>query len=149
MLNVGYRIVNDIDEAHDVLQESFIKVFNNIEQFRGDATFGAWVKRIVVNVALNTLKKRRHEWTELSESQAIEETSGESYESLSVELIKAAVSKLSAGFRVVFTLYTFEGYDHKEIAEILGISESTSKSQYNRAKKRMRELLKELYNYER
>lgn len=149
MLNTSVRIVNDQAEAEDVVQESFVKAFNGIEQFRGDSTFGSWLKRIVVNASLNKLKKQR----ELSilddaESQIAEDEPAD-YAQLSVDQIRQAVAQLPEGFRIVLTLYLFEGYDHKEIAEILGVTESTSKSQYNRAKGKMKVLLKSMYNYER
>lgn len=148
MLNVSFRIVNDRDEAEDVLQESFINVFNKIDSYRGDSSFGSWVKRIVINSALNIIKKRKIETSPLEEFDAEAEVDDSDTE-LSIENIQRAVTQLPDGFRVVFTLYAFEGYDHAEISEIMGISESTSKSQYNRAKKKLKLLLKEMYNYER
>lgn len=145
MLNVSYRIVANVGDAEDVLQESFISAFKNLRSFKGDSSFGAWLKRIVINKSLNTLKKKSIEVTTsdvipdlIDESENIDFS--DRY--LEVELIKKAVSKLPEGYRAVFSLYLFEGYDHLEISEILGISESTSKSQYNRSKKKLRELIK-------
>jgi RNA polymerase sigma-70 factor (ECF subfamily) len=142
MYNTALRIVNDPDEAEDVLQESFISAFRNLGQYRGDSTFGSWMKRIVINNGLNKIKKRRIEMTPLDEEHMeIEAGSIEPEMILSVERIKQAVDLLPRGFKQVFTLYQFEGYDHKEIGEILGITESTSKSQYNRAKKKIKTIL--------
>ncbi|UXP32461.1 RNA polymerase sigma factor [Reichenbachiella agarivorans] len=149
MLNTSFRIVRDLAEAEDVVQESFVKAFHGIEKFRGDSTFGSWLKRIVVNGALNALKRKKEladideEGVELVEDVPID------CDGLNLDQIKAAVTQLPDGFRLVFTLYMIEGYDHKEIAEIMEITESTSKSQLNRAKVKLRELLKTMYSYER
>lgn len=144
MYNVGYRIVNDADEAKDVLQESFISAFNNLESYRGDAAFGAWLKRIVVNKAINTVRKRRFE--RLPEADQFDVAEHEQTDMLdgfpfTVEKVRKAIEQLPDGYRVVLSLYLLEGYDHAEIAEILGITESTSKSQYNRSKKKLKEIL--------
>ncbi|RJE75423.1 RNA polymerase sigma factor [Reichenbachiella sp. MSK19-1] len=149
MLNTSYRIVYDQMEAEDVVQEAFVKAFGSIDQFRGDASFGSWLKRIVVNGALNVLKRRKElmDINDQNEEEWIEDPV--SYDTLEVNQVKAAVAELPDGFRIVFTLYMFEGYDHKEVASILNITESTSKSQLNRAKVKLRELLKNMYNYER
>ena len=150
MLNVSFRIVNDRDEAEDVIQEAFIKVFKNISSYRGDATFGAWVKRIVVNASINVLKKRKLDLVEMSEADGKAEDNYEYEEgSLSVSSIKTAILELPDGFRSVISLYLLEGYDHKEIGQVLGITESTSKSQYKRGKIRLQEILKDNYRYER
>ena len=141
MYNVGYRIVNDEDEAKDVLQESFISAFRNLSRYRGDASFGSWLKRIVVNKAINTIKRRKAE--RLEDEEVIEEQEVDVFENydLQVEHVMKAISKLPDGYRAVLSLYLLEGYDHAEIAQILGISESTSKSQFNRSKKKLKEIL--------
>lgn len=143
MYNVGYRITGREEDAEDALQEAFISAFRNLESYRGDAAFGAWLKRIVVNKAINILKKRRFEsMPEDGEFDVPEEPETSEYkEELSVDRVKSAIGMLPEGYRAVLTLYLLEGYDHQEIAEILGISESTSKSQLNRAKGKLREIL--------
>lgn len=144
MYNVGFRIVNNTDEAEDVLQEAFISAFKNLDHYRGDATFGAWLKRIVVNKAINYLKKRRMErFPEDEKWDVKEEVAVDEFENFpfSVEKVKSAIENLPDGYRTVLSLYLLEGYDHGEIAEILGITESTSKSQFNRSKKKLKELL--------
>lgn len=142
MYNVAYRLVHDEDEAEDVLQEAFISAFRSLDHYRGDSTFGAWLKRIVINKGINALKKRKME--RLPEDDRFdvveEEDEFEDYP-LSVEKVKAAIERLPDGYRMVLSLYLIEGYDHGEIAEIMGISESTSKSQFNRSKKKLREIL--------
>jgi RNA polymerase sigma factor (sigma-70 family) len=144
MYNVGFRIVNNSEEAEDVLQDAFISAFNNLERYRGDSTFGAWLKRIVINKAINYLNKKRPErmpdddrW-DVREEEVVDELEGFPF---TVEKVRAAIEALPDGYRSVISLYLVEGYDHGEIAEILGITESTSKSQFNRAKKKLKELL--------
>jgi RNA polymerase sigma factor (sigma-70 family) len=141
MYNVGYRIVNNAPEAQDVLQEAFISAFRNLDHYRGDASFGSWLKRIVVNKAINVLKSRKTEQIPEDENFDIAEEREEEEFPFSVEEVRMAIERLPDGYRSVLSLYLLEGYDHGEIAEILGISESTSKSQFNRSKKKLREIL--------
>lgn len=144
MYNVGYRITRSQEDAEDVLQEAFISAFRNLDSYRGDATFGAWLKRIVVNKALNALNKKKLETIPDDDEQwdvAEEEAAVEYKEDLTVERVKRAIEKLPDGYRTVLSLYLLEGYDHQEIGEILGVSESTSKSQLNRAKNKLKEIL--------
>lgn len=154
MFNICVRMMNSREEAEDLLQDAFVSAFKNIDYYREESTFGSWLKRIVINKCINAINKKSVELAELNESITKEEEledegSGDLlYEELSVDGIKHAIAKLSTGYRTVLTLYLLEGYDHLEIAEILGISESTSKTQYLRAKKRLREILKE-QGYER
>ena len=143
MYNVSYRITGREEDAEDALQEAFISAFKNLDSYRGDASFGAWLKRIVVNKAINILKKRKHELLPEDDDfdiQEEEDTSGYK-ESLTIERVRDAIKDLPDGYRTVLSLYLLEGYDHQEIGEILKISESTSKSQLNRAKGKLRELL--------
>jgi len=145
MYNVGYRIVQNQEEAEDVLQEAFISAFRNLGSYRGDSTFGSWLKRIVINKAINALKQKRSMRLEADQAETIEDQAGETDElagyPFSVERIKRAIALLPDGYRAVFSLYLLEGYDHQEIAGILGITESTSKSQFNRSKKKLKEIL--------
>jgi RNA polymerase sigma-70 factor (ECF subfamily) len=143
MFNVSYRITGREEDAEDALQEAFISAFKNLESYRGDATFGAWLKRIVVNKSINVLKKRRLESMPNDEQWDIAEEEGpvDYKEGLTVERVKRAIEALPDGYRTVLSLYLLEGYDHQEIAEIMGITESTSKSQLNRAKGKLREVL--------
>lgn len=144
MYNVCLRITNNEDDTKDVMQEAFISAFQNLGSYKGEASFGAWLKRIVVNKAINHIKRKRMEFTELNpERDEMQEEQPDltNEQELTVEKIKNAIVKLPDGYRLVFSLYLLEGYDHQEIAGILNISESTSKSQYNRAKKKLRELI--------
>lgn len=150
MFNVALRLVKDRDEAEDVLQDAFISAFAHLASFQGSASFGAWLKRIVINKSINAIKKRRPE--PLPDTyEAGDDSSAEwMYEDgmLSVKRVKKAIMELPEGYRTVLSLYLLEGYDHQEIAEILDVSVGTSKSQYNRAKKRLRETLMTI-SYER
>ena len=145
MYNICLRMLNDQEDAEDLLQQSFIDVFMKLDSFRFESSIGAWIKRIVVNNCINFLKKRRLTIQSLDDERTggfSEDPDDDLHEShLSVQEVKKAIAKLPDGYRVVFTLYMFEGYDHKEIAGILNITEATSKSQYSRAKKKLRELL--------
>jgi RNA polymerase sigma-70 factor (ECF subfamily) len=147
MYNVCLRITGDTLEAEDVLQEAFLIAFEKIETYRNEAAFGAWLKKIVVNAALNQVRKRRFQFSDIDSNEDYEdesphEASATEEMNYQAEQIRKAVAQLPDGFRIVFSLYLLEGYDHQEIAEILGISVSTSKSQYNRAKKKLQEILK-------
>jgi RNA polymerase sigma-70 factor (ECF subfamily) len=144
MFNVSFRITGREEDAEDALQEAFISAFRNLDSYRGDAAFGAWLKRIVVNKAINVLKKRKHELMPEDEQWDVaeEEAPAEYKEDLTVERVKHAIEQLPDGYRSVLSLYLIEGYDHEEIGQILNISESTSKSQLNRAKSKLREILK-------
>lgn len=147
MYNVGYRITRSEDEAEDVLQEAFISAFRNLDRYRGDATFGAWLKRIVVNKAINALQKKKHEvLPEVDDDWDVadEQPLPEYREDLTVDRVRTAIEQLPDGYRTVLSLYLLEGYDHQEIAEILGITESTSKSQLNRAKQKLKTILEEM-----
>ena len=146
MYNTCLRITNNEDDAKDVLQEAFVNAFNNIGTYKGKASFGAWLKRIVVNRALNHIKRKHFEMTSL-DLENHDLVSDDSFRDddtpYSTERIREAIKMLPDGYRVVFTMYLLEGFDHQEISDILKISVSTSKSQYNRAKKKLRELLTE------
>lgn len=143
MYNVSYRIVNNTGEAEDALQEAFISAFRNLHYYRGDASLGSWLKRIVVNKSINAIKKNRTEQLpDNAEFDVPDRTEDQERDfPFSVEKVRKAMASLPDGYRSVISLYLVEGYDHGEIAEILGISESTSKSQFNRSKKKIREIL--------
>ena len=145
MYNVAHRMLANTAEAEDALQEAFIDVFSKLDTFRGESSLGAWIKRIVINHCLNVFKKRKLQIEELNEKftdvpdEVIADDEHVTYE---VKRVKEAIMKLPDGYRQVLTLYLIEGYDHGEIASIMGIQETGSKSQYSRAKARLRELLK-------
>ena len=149
MFNVFLRITGKHEEAEDVLQEAFVSAFGHIKSFKGTSTFGAWLKRIVVNKAISHVNKNRLDTVDIDDHPVDDISEDVFVEPIyKVETVKQAIEKLPEGYRVVFSLYLMEGYDHKEIAEILHISESTSKSQYNRAKRKLIEIINEEVNYD-
>lgn len=145
MLNVAFRIVGNIADAEDVLQESFLDAFNKIKDFRQETTFGLWLKQIVVNRSVNLLRKRKVEWVELGENEidgiADEVVDNDEDIQYQVAVVKQAMNKLPEGYRVVLSLYLLEGYDHEEIGQILNIAENTSRTQFLRAKRKLQALL--------
>ncbi len=140
MYNLAYRILNNREDAEDILQEAFTDCFRNIGSFRFESTFGAWLKKILVNKCINQLKKKKIDLTlcETLPSQINEEEAEVKYDT---KKIFKGIEMLPDGYRIILTLYLLEGYDHSEISQILGISESTSKSQYSRAKGKLRNIL--------
>ena len=143
MLNTAYRILNHPEDAEDVLQEAFINVFSRLSQYNYQSTFGAWVKRIVINKSIDALKKK-HQNVFLTEASAAGEEMGSAFSSEDTDdldqklnLLYKALHALPDGYRTVFFLYMLEGYDHNEISEILKIEVSTSISQLSRAKKKI------------
>lgn len=145
MLNVAFRIVGNIGDAEDVLQESFLDAFNRIKDFRQETTFGLWLKQIVVHRSINLLRKRKVEWVELGENEldgiADEISDNDEEIQYQVATVKQAMNKLPEGYRVVLSLYLLEGYDHEEIGQILNIAENTSRTQFLRAKRKLQALL--------
>lgn len=151
MLNVSCRIVGNPEDAEDILQESFISAFKKLHTYQNKSTFGAWLKRIVINNSLSFAKKNRLNLVPIEDDDSyIEDEVGfDTVDTLTVTRVKNAIDLLPDGYRVVFSLYLIEGYDHSEIADILGITVSTSKSQYNRSKKKLKEILEKEGFYER
>lgn len=145
MFNICVRMLNSIEEAEDLLQESFTDAFMKLNSFRYESSFGAWLKRIVINKCINAINKKKVDLVFLDqpvEQDTRDEEVDYSGIDMDVQRIRLAVRKLPDGYRVIFSLYALEGYDHGEISQIMNISESTSKSQYLRAKQKIKELLK-------
>jgi RNA polymerase sigma-70 factor (ECF subfamily) len=142
MYNTSLRIVNDTMEAEDIMQESFLSAFEKIDTYSGTVSFGAWLKKIVINRSLDTLSRRKAIFEDIDSHISIRDDSSEDIlrkEELDVrvEEVKEAINKLPDGYRIILSLYLLEGYDHDEIAEILSISSSTSRSQLSRAKQKL------------
>jgi RNA polymerase sigma-70 factor (ECF subfamily) len=135
-------MMNNREEAEDQLQEAFTEAFIRLESFRFESAFGAWLKRITVNKCINALKKRKADLVPVSDLPEKPEEEIEDVAGLTVEQVRQALEKLPEGYRVIFSLYLLEGYDHVEISQIMGISEETSKSQYSRARQRIKEIIK-------
>ncbi len=140
MYNLAYRILNNREDAEDMLQEAFIECFRSIDSFRFESTFGAWLKRIMVNKCINQIKKKKIDLTLYETLPAVVDVEEEEVK-YDMTKIFEGIELLPDGYRIILTLYLLEGYDHGEISQILGISESTSKSQYSRAKEKLRTIL--------
>jgi RNA polymerase sigma factor (sigma-70 family) len=141
MYNVSLRIVNDEMEAEDIMQESFLKAFKKIDTYKGEVSFGSWLKKIVVNSCLDCLKKKKVQFDQIDErilEMPDEITVGGE---VNINIIKKAIHSLPDGYRTILSLYLIEGYDHDEISTILGISNSASRTQFSRAKNKLREML--------
>lgn len=145
MFNVCYRMMNSREEAEDLLQDSFTDAFHRLDSFRYESSFGHWLKRIVVNKCINEIKRKKADlsfYDDMGWFENHEEEKEEAYgKGLTVDHVKEAMKELPSGARMIFSLYLLEGYDHVEISEILNISESNSKSQYMRAKRKVKETL--------
>ncbi|MFK7813470.1 MAG: RNA polymerase sigma factor [Maribacter sp.] len=145
MYNIGMRMLNNKEDAEDIVQESFVSAFKNLASFNYESTFGAWLKRIVINKSINYLKKKELPVVPMDAHEFhLTEDKPEETEAIDIRRVKAGIAKLPAGYKQIINLYLVEGYDHIEIGEVLGISNSTSKSQYHRAKKKLVEIIKEL-----
>ena len=146
MYNLAYRMMNNREDAEDILQEAFLECFRNIGSFRFESTFGAWLKSILINRCINQLRKKK---VELVLSESLPPVMAEEEPEPVYDTVKIfnGIEQLPDGYRIVLTLYLLEGYDHTEIAQILGITESTSKSQYSRAKEKLRVILSKNQEY--
>jgi len=148
MYNTSLRIVNDTMEAEDIMQESFLSAFEKIDTYSGNVSFGAWLKKIVVNRSLDALNKHKAIFEDIDSHIGIRDESGDETirneeVDLRVEEVKEAIERLPDGYRIILSLYLLEGYDHDEIAEILSINSSTSRSQLSRAKQKLISELKQ------
>ncbi len=152
MYNSSLRIVKDAAEAEDIMQESFLAAFRNIKKYKGEVSFGAWLKKIVVNRSLDSLKKKKlelfpidSELYKLSEEEK-EDKHNIEYSEEQITLLKKGIDLLPTGYRIILNLYLIEGYDHEEIGSILNITSSTSRSQFLRAKKKLIQIISEKEN---
>jgi RNA polymerase sigma-70 factor (ECF subfamily) len=144
MYNICLRMTGNVSDAEDTLQEAFIQVHRNINKLERGTSLSAWIKRIVVNHCLNTLRKKKVYFEDVEEVEvATEEGIDEAHFTWTVTAVKSAIHDLPQGYRTVLNLYLFEDYSHREIAEMLGISESTVKTQYMRAKEKVRQIVKQ------
>ncbi len=149
MYGICLRLVGNAVEAEDVMQEAFLKAFTKIDTYEGVVSFGAWLKKIVINRSLDQLKKRKVKFEELNEKIPEEEPVALRMSEIQLELLKDAIQRLPDGYRVVLSLFLLEGYDHEEIAQILGISNVSSRTQYLRAKLKLRQMVQKemLFEY--
>lgn len=142
MFNVGLRFLGNTEDAEDIVQDSFVDAFKNLNDFKYESSFGVWLKRIVINKSINHLKAKRIPVVPMEphEFHLADEEPPEA-EATDIEKVKRGIALLPDGYRQIINLYLIEGYDHVEIGEILEISTSTSKSQYHRAKKKLLEII--------
>jgi RNA polymerase sigma factor (sigma-70 family) len=145
MYNSSLRIVRIPEEAEDIMQESFLTAFRKLKTFSREVSFGAWLKKIVINNSLDVLRKRKILFEELhAELPVPNEPEAESEaDPFTMEEIKVAINSLSDGYRTILSLILLEGYDHEEVSEILSIKNVTSRTQFSRARQRLREILKD------
>ena len=147
MFIVAQRYMKDTAAAEDAMQEAFVKAFSKLEQFKGDVTFGAWLKRIVINRCLDTIKSKKLETESMDESifKIVEDDDQwEVSDEATVSDISSAIEQLPDKYRVVVQLFLVEGYDHNEISGILSISENSSRTNLHRGKTILKETLKHL-----
>ena len=145
MYNTAFRILKNSAEAEDVMQEAFLSAFKNIGEYKGDASFGAWLKRIVVNKSLDELKRKKDLVTINENEIHIEDSNQEEnyLEILSykIDQIRIGIEQLGDDDRIIISLFLLEGYDHEEIAQVLNISYGASRTRYSRARQKLREML--------
>ncbi len=143
MYAVCLRYAGNNDDAQDILQDGFVKVFRNLDMYRGDGSFEGWTRRIFVNTAIEHYRRKAntHPVTETHEN-ILEARDISALDRLSAKDLHAIIQQLSPGYKTIFNLYVVEGYTHKEIADMMGISEGTSKSQLARAKAILQNIVK-------
>lgn len=146
MYNTCFRMLGIKEDTEDIIQDSFVEAFKNLHYFRYESTFGSWLKRIVINKSINHLKLKKIPVMpiEKHEYHITDTIEHETEDEIDIKKIKRGITLLPSGYSQIINLYLIEGYDHAEISEILGISISTSKSQYHRAKKKLIEIVKTL-----
>jgi RNA polymerase sigma factor (sigma-70 family) len=144
MYAVCLRYCKDAEDAQDLLQDGFIKIFKNLEKFRGEGSFEGWIRRIFVNTSIEHFRKSVKKFS-VTDSQevTVEDPSWNALDNLAEKDVIKMIQELSPGYRQVFNMYVIEGYAHKDIGEILGISEGTSKSQLARAKAILKKMVEE------
>ena len=146
MFLVAKRYMKDDMAAEDVMQDAFIKAFKKIETYKGEVSFGAWLKRIVINQSIDELKKKRLELVSINQEvhHVPDEEDWQVEDGTTMQQIVNCINQLKEKYRVVLSLYLLEGYDHQEISQVLGITEVTSRTQLLRGKKKLQDNLKHL-----
>jgi len=146
MYNSSLRIVGVAEEAEDMMQESFLTAFQKLKTYNGEVSFGAWLRKIVINRSLDALRKRKVVFEELHAELPVANAPEPEGEPISIDEVKSAMESLSDGYRTILSLILLEGYDHEEVSEILGIQNVTSRTQFSRARQRLKEILTENRN---
>lgn len=143
MMSICMRYASGREQAQDILQDGFVKVFQKMDHFRGDGPLGGWIARTMVNTALDHIRRNKpyDHSLDLTEAEHLHAEDAQVLSSMSTEELMELIQALPPGYRTVFNLFAIEGYPHKEIAEMLGVSENTSKSQFMKARAYLRRLL--------
>ena len=146
MLPVCYRYARDREEAEDMLQEGFLKVFRNLSRYQEQGNLGAWIRRVVVNACIDVIRREKHYRQQVEVPESVPDTFGaDAVSQIEAGYLLDLIQQLPDGYRVVFNLYAIEGFSHAEIGERLSISESTSRSQYYRARTLLQEKIRHAY----
>lgn len=143
MMSICMRYAGNYNEAQDILQDGFVKVFQKMDHYRGDGPLGGWIARTMVNTALDQIRRNKpfQYSQDLTEAEYLHATDAKVISRMATDEIMELIQELPPGYRTVFNLFAIEGYPHKEIGEMLGISENTSKSQFMKARAYLRKLL--------
>lgn len=146
MFLVAKRYMRDDFVAEDVMQDAFIKAFKKIDTYKGEVSIGAWIKKIVINQSIDELKKKKLELVSINyeRHEVLDEEDWQVEDKTTMQQIVSCIKELKEKYRVVLSLYLLEGYDHQEISQILGITETTSRTHLLRGKRKLQESLKEL-----
>lgn len=143
MYHVSRRIITDEMMAEDAMQEAFVTAFHRLDQFKGEVVFGAWLKKIVIRKSIDLLRKEKLFTEDVEDLKVLDETDVD-YESIDVHQLKIGINRLQENYKLMINLYFFEGYDHDEIASVMGISNQNSRTLLNRAKNKLKIILKEM-----
>ncbi|MCB9245265.1 MAG: sigma-70 family RNA polymerase sigma factor [Flavobacteriales bacterium] len=145
MMNICLRYTNDVHDAEDLLQEGFIRVFTKIGSFKGGSSIGTWMTRVFINMAINKINRQKRKWQETEYNDSILSVADDDQmpEQVDGQLVLNTLKELPENYRVVLNMYAIDGLNHKEIADLLGISEGGSKSRLSRARVLLKERLKE------
>ena len=143
MMSICMRYAHNRDQAQDIMQDGFVKVFQKMDHYRGDGPLGGWIARTMVNTALDHIRRNKpyDHSLDLTEAEHLHQEDEQVLSAMSTDELMALIQSLPTGYRTVFNLFAIEGYAHKEIAEMLGVSENTSKSQFMKARAYLRKLL--------
>lgn len=148
MLGLCMRYSRDKETTHDLLQEGFIKVFMNLSEYNGSGSFEGWIRRIFINCALERIRKNKFLPEFREENITLEDSFPSALEEMSAAELLQIIRELPPGYQTIFNLFAIEGFSHKEIGEMLHITEGTSRSQYARARQTLQAIIKKLYPYE-
>lgn len=145
MMSLCRRYASSTEEAEDIFQEGFIKVYEKLNQFNGTGSLGGWIRMVIVNTALIHIRRNKHQQNEdpIDEARSLDSGEMDALSKMSLDELERLIDSMPTGYKTVFNLFAVEGFAHKEIADMLGISESTSKTQFLKAKVYLKRLINE------